>query len=145
MKYLLTQQDFFSQRKHYMKNYAIDVCLIETLDLTKDIFEAFKYLKDCLKCVYHRLLLIGGEGGGEYTKINKNKKMSYISYTVYSCHLEQKFRFLQHEKPDNLKLLAISKSRTFFGPLKVEDNGSRMYLFIYLVTYSVTYRSWKNI
>ena len=48
MKYLLThQQDFFSQRKHYMKNYAIDVCLIETLDLTKDIFEAFKYLKDC--------------------------------------------------------------------------------------------------
>ena len=84
-------------------------------------------------------------GGGGYTKINKNKKMSYISYTVYSCHLEQKFRFLQHEKPDNLKLLAISKSRTFFGPLKVEDNGSRMYLFIYLVTYSVTYRSWKNI
>lgn len=84
-------------------------------------------------------------GGRGYTKINKNKKMSYISYTVYSCHLEQKFRFLQHEKPDNLKLLAISKSRTFFGPLKVEDNGSRMYLFIYLVTYSVTYRSWKNI
>lgn len=76
--------------------------------LTKEIFEAYKYLKVYLKCVSHRPPLLWGK----YTKINENKNLSYISYTVDSCYLEQNFRFLKHEKLCNvfhcLKLLAIS-------------------------------------
>ena len=78
--------------------------------LTRGIFEAFKYLEDCLKSVYHMLQLLGGK----YAKIYKNKDLSCIIYTDISRYLEQKLWFLQHEKPYNLLHYLELLAKTFF-------------------------------
>ena len=78
--------------------------------LTRGIFEAFKYLEDCLKSVYHMPQLLGGK----YAKIYKNKDLSCIIYTDISRYLKQKLWFLQHEKPYNLLHYLELLAKTFF-------------------------------